>query len=415
MIIKKYLENYQNFPREIWIITIISFINRAGTMVIPFLSKYMRDSLGFTYDQIGWVMVCFGIGSLSGTFVSGKLSYKFSTYKVMIFSLMANGFLFLGLQFVTSFGMLCFSIFSLTFIADMFRPAMMVTINNYVDKKNRVKALALVRSATNIGFVFGPLLGGLLISIWSYSALFIIDGLTCIVSISIFAYLVKEKQVLYKLKFKRPDDDKWAPLKDKTFIIHWFITMITAVMFFQIFSVLPLYHKFKFGLNEFQSGLLLSFYGILLFLFELPIVSYVDNKKCIKILVISIGILCLGISYLLLATINSSFVLVVSTFFIAVGGMLTFPFASSFVTNRSHRSQEAMFMSIFQMSYGFAHLLSAKTALTIVDVYGFKVNWFFNFGLSVLAILLSYYLYIIVGLKLKRTKENIVKSIFKTT
>lgn len=413
--IKRYLENYKNFPREIWVITIISFINRAGTMVVPFLSKYMKESLGFSYAQVGWVMVCFGIGSLLGTFVSGKLADKYSAYKVMVFSLFTSGLIFIGLQFVSSFEVLCFSIFLLTSIADMFRPAMMITINNYVTKKNRVKALALVRSATNIGFVFGPLLGGLLISIWNYNVLFIVDGLSCVISILIFAYLVTEKQVLYKLKFQHLEVDKLAPLKDKSFLIHWVITMITAVLFFQVFTVLPIYHKEQFGLSEFQSGLLLSFYGVLLLLFELPVVSFVENRKYKKTLIILVGLACIGFSYLLLALINMPIVLIVSTFFMGLGSMLTFSFASNFVSGRSFKNQEGLFMSMFQMSYGFAHVFSAKTGLTIVDLYGFKANWLFNFGLAMVGVLLSFYLYKEVKNNLIKTKEDIVNSIFKTS
>lgn len=101
--LNKYLENYKNFPKEIWIITIVSFINRAGTMVVPFLSKYMKESLGFSYSQVGWIMVCFGVGSLVGTFISGKLADKFGAYKVMVFSLFVSGLIFIGLQFVTDF------------------------------------------------------------------------------------------------------------------------------------------------------------------------------------------------------------------------------------------------------------------------------------------------------------------------
>jgi predicted MFS family arabinose efflux permease len=413
--LKKYLDNYKKFPREIWIIAIISFINKAGTMVVPFLSKYMKESLGFSYSQVGWIMVCFGIGSLVGTFISGKLADKFSPYKVMVFSLFVSGLIFIGLQFVTDFKLLCFSIFMLTSIADMFRPVMMVTINNYVTKKNRVKALALVRSASNVGFVFGPLLGGLLIAIGGYDSLFLIDGLTCIISVLILAYFVKEKQPLYKLKFKHLAIDKWAPLKDKSFLIHWIITMLSAVLFFQIFTILPIYHKTQFGLNEFQSGLILSFYGLLLFLFELPVVSYVENRKLKKTLVILAGLVCIGFSYLLLALIDSIFVLVFSTFLMGLGGMLTFPFASAFVSSRSYKSQEGIFMSIFQMSYGFAHVFSAKTALSIVDVYGFRANWIFNFGLATLAVLLSWYLYKVVETNLKKTREDIVNSFFKAS
>nr|WP_315152636.1 MFS transporter [uncultured Flavobacterium sp.] len=415
MILNKYLENYKNFPREIWIITIVSFINRAGTMVVPFLSKYMKESLGFSYSQVGWIMVCFGVGSLVGTFISGKLADKFGAYKVMIFSLFVSGFIFMGLQFVTDFEMLCFSIFMLTTIADMFRPAMMVTMNNYLTKKNRVKALALVRSASNVGFVFGPLLGGLLIAVSDYNSLFVIDGLTCIVSILIFAYFVKEKQTLYKLKFKHLETNNWAPLQDKPFLIHWVITMISAVLFFQIFTVLPIYHKVQFGLNEFESGLILSFYGLLLFLFELPVVSYVENRKFKKTLVILAGLVCIGLSFLLLAIIDSMFVLIFATFLMGIGGMLTFPFASAFVSDRSFKSKEGIFMSIFQMSYGFAHVFSAKTALSIVDVYGFRANWIFNVGLAFIAVLLSWYLYKVVEITIRKTKENIVNSLFKAS
>ena len=46
--IKKYLDNFKDFPKEIWILALITFINRAGTMVVPFLSKYVKEDLDFT-------------------------------------------------------------------------------------------------------------------------------------------------------------------------------------------------------------------------------------------------------------------------------------------------------------------------------------------------------------------------------
>ncbi|WP_431241771.1 MFS transporter [Flavobacterium sp. P21] len=87
---KKYIENYSGFPKEIWILTLITFINRTGTMVIPFLSKYMKENLHFEYNQIGWVMVCFGVGSFIGTWLSGVLSDRIGFYKVMIGSLFGD-------------------------------------------------------------------------------------------------------------------------------------------------------------------------------------------------------------------------------------------------------------------------------------------------------------------------------------
>ena len=41
----RYLNNYKGFSKEIWILTLVTFINRAGTMVLPFLSKYLKEEL----------------------------------------------------------------------------------------------------------------------------------------------------------------------------------------------------------------------------------------------------------------------------------------------------------------------------------------------------------------------------------
>jgi predicted MFS family arabinose efflux permease len=56
--------NYRGFTREIWILTLITFINRAGTMVLPFLSKYLKEDLNLSYAEVGWIMVAFGMGSM---------------------------------------------------------------------------------------------------------------------------------------------------------------------------------------------------------------------------------------------------------------------------------------------------------------------------------------------------------------
>jgi predicted MFS family arabinose efflux permease len=55
---------------------LITFINRAGTMVLPFLSKYLKEDLNLSYAEVGWIMVAFGLGSMLGSWLGGKLSDK---------------------------------------------------------------------------------------------------------------------------------------------------------------------------------------------------------------------------------------------------------------------------------------------------------------------------------------------------
>jgi hypothetical protein len=41
------------------------------------------------------------------------------------------------------------------------------------------------------------------------------------------------------------------------------------MIFFQLFTTLPLYHS-EFGLTEFQTGLLMTLNGLLIFALEMP-------------------------------------------------------------------------------------------------------------------------------------------------
>lgn len=411
-LLKNYLKNFSQFSIEVKLLAITTFINRLGTMVVPFLSKYMLEELDFSYSQIGWVMVFFGVGSFIGTWISGKLSDKIGFYKVMVFSLFTSGIIFIVLQFITTFYSFCLGVLLLTTISDMYRPAMLVSLDTYASKTERTKALSLIRSSVNLGFMFGPLIGGIIITLLDYKFLFYIDGLTCILSILLFSFYAKEKKLPYKLNSFKHIKEKNSVLQDKPFLIHLVVTLITGILFFQMFTTLSLYYKEVFNFTSIESGLFLALNGVIILLFELSIVSYVESKNINKLLMISYGVLAMALSYLFLLIEHSISALIIMMIFMTIGIMLTFPFANSFVKNRSLKKQEGKFMAVFTMSYSVAHILSTKTGITIIAEYGYKANWLFLTSLGFLGFLLAHSLVFIVNKEKETIKKKIVKSIF---
>ena len=407
--IKKYFDNFKNFPKEIWILTLITFINRAGTMVIPFLSKYMKEDLHFSYSQIGWVMVFFGAGSIIGTWLSGKLSDKIGFYKVMVFSLFASGIVFVLLQYATTFEELCVGILVLTSVADMFRPAMLVCLKTFTTKDDRARAYSLTRAAINLGFLFGPVLGGLIIMQMGYEYIFYVDGATCILAVMVFVFFVKDKKLLVKMKKHDAAITKVSVMKDRPFMLHLVICLITGILFFQIFTTLPLYHKERFNMTEFDSGLLLSLNGLLILLFELPIVSYVTKNKINNHKVISLGLLLMSASFFLLMFPWET-VLIPMMVLMTCGVMLTFPFANSFAMERSSEKQEGKYMAAFTMSYSFAHILSAKSGMEIIQHSGYESNWVFMMVLGLVGTVLVYMLSKMVDKEVLRAKSVSVEA-----
>ncbi len=384
---QRYVNNFRGFSREIWILAAITFINRAGTMVLPFLSKYLKEDLNFTYSEVGWIMVSFGFGSMLGSWLGGKLSDKIGFYKIMIFSLFTSGLLFFVIQFITSFWGLCFGIFFIMVIADMFRPAMFVSLGTYAKPENRIRALTLVRLAVNLGFAAGPALGGLIIMKMGYNGLFWVDGSSCILAILIFALLVKEKK--RPLDLQNENNETAIPIsvfKDKIFWIFLFVCFVTAMLFFQLFTTLPLYHNEQFGLTEFQSGLLLSLNGILIFFLEMPIVSVIQRKNIDKLKVILWGTLLMSFSFYVLLINIWAGILIVSIIFITFGEMFIFPFSNSFALSRAPKGHEGRYMALFTMSFSLAHIASSKTGLEIIARFGYQANWFVMGSFGIIAL-----------------------------
>ena len=382
---QRYLNNFKGFSREIWILTIITFINRAGTMVLPFLSKYLKEDLNFTYGEVGWIMVAFGCGSMLGSWLGGKLSDKIGFYKVMVFSLFTSGIFFFVLQYITSFWGLCFGMFTIMTLADMFRPAMFVSLGAYAKPENRIRSLTLVRLAVNLGFAAGPALGGLIIMGIGYQGLFWVDGSSCIIAILIFALLVKEKKKATQQDTHNSILEVASVFKDKVFWIFLFVSFVTAMIFFQLFTALPLYHSEQFGLSEFQTGLLMTLNGLLIFALEMPIVSYFERKQKGKLKIIFWGTLMMGFSFYTLLIDFWAGMLIVSMILISIGEIFAFPFSNAFAMSRAPLGHEGRYMALYTMSFSLAHIVSSKAGLGIIADYGYQVNWFVMGSFGVIA------------------------------
>ena len=52
-------------PRDLWLFSFATFINRLGTMAIPFLILYLTRELGFSAERAGSCLAFMALGPLS--------------------------------------------------------------------------------------------------------------------------------------------------------------------------------------------------------------------------------------------------------------------------------------------------------------------------------------------------------------
>ncbi|WP_340199184.1 MDR family MFS transporter [Ascidiimonas sp. W6] len=387
-----YIDSFRGFSREIWILALITLINRAGTMVIPFLTKYLKEDIAFSLDEVGTIMIFFGLGSLAGSWVGGKLTDKIGFYPVMIFSLLISGFMFLGLQFIRSFWGFCFAIFAIMSVADMFRPAMFVSLNTYAKPENRTRALTLIRLAINLGFGAGPAIGGLIIITLGYGGLFWIDGITCITAILIFKAMVTEKKVKQINEVASKSSSKDSVLSDYPFQIFLIISFLMGLVFFQFFTTIPLYHADVYKLSEFETGLLLAMNGLIIFAFEMPLVHHAEKAGFNNIKIYGASMILLAVGFFLLVFEGGIEFLILSILFLTVAEMYGFPFGNDFAMKRAKEGKAGNYMGAYTMAFSMAHILTSKTGLFVIDNFGYRANWLFMGCLAMIGFILAVYL-----------------------
>lgn len=368
-----YINTFKGLSREVWWLSLITLINRAGTMVIPFLSLYLNKSLHISIPNIGWIMTFFGLGSVVGTWIGGKLTDKIGYYKVMFVSLVLTGAFFVLLQYVTTFEGFCVGIFLVMLVADAFRPAMFVALSAYSKPENKTRSVTLIRLAINLGFSAGPAVGGIIITGIGYQGLFWVDGVTCVLAAVLLL------QVLHPKKAKIQDEVKVenpvSAYSDRAFWVFFVAMFIFGFVFLQYFSTLPLYYKDAHLLTELEIGLLMGFNGFFIFVFEMPLIKWLEDSKKSKIKLILVGLFLVALSFIVLNLTSWVGVLIVGMFLMTIGEMIAFPFSNAFAVERAKKGNHGEYMALYAISFSLAHIFSHNVGMQMVDRFGYEFTW----------------------------------------
>lgn len=385
-----YVDSFKGLSPEVWWLALITFINRSGTMVIPFLSLYLTDNLKFSFTDVSWIMSAFGLGSVVGTWIGGKLTDQIGYYKVMARSLFSTGFLFIALQFLNSFTSICIGIFLVMVVADTFRPAMFVAMSVYSKPENKTRSVTLIRLAINLGFSAGPAIGGLIITTMGYGGLFWVDGITCLLATLLLIKVLNPK--VAKPTDTSVVENPVSVYTDKPFWIFFAAMFIFGVIFLQYFSTIPLYYKEIHALSVLEIGMLLGLNGFLIFVLEMPLIKWLEKTKYTKIGLTVFGLLLTALSFAILNVTAWVGILLIGMLFMTLGEMIAFPFSNAFAMDRAKKGKQGEYMSMYVMAFAMAHIFGHNLGLRLIDSLGFDLTWLIMLGLGSIGILLLLYL-----------------------
>ena len=359
-----------------WMLALVIFINRSGTMVIPFLSVYLTSSLGFTLVETGWVMGSFGLGAIFGSFLGGWLTDKIGHFAVQLSSLLGASIMFLLLSQVTTFYPLLIFVFLVSTISEMLRPANQTSVASYAKPENVTRAFSLNRMAINLGFSVGPALGGILAAN-SYNWLFVADSMTCLVAGIVFFFYFRNRKA-NKLPETQIGESSAIPQKsvwsDTTFLVFVGMVLVFASMFFQLFSTWPIYHREVFLLSETEIGLLLGLNGLIVFLFEMVLVYTLGERIKIHKLM-GLGSLLMSLAFLSLYLSDQKSSLYLACVFISFAEIFAMLFMATYTIQRSGKKNKGAYMGLYSMGFAGAFMVAPMIGTNFIAQFGFHQWW----------------------------------------
>lgn len=383
--ISLYRESFAGLRPEVWYLSLVLLINRAGAMVIPFLTIYLTSKRGFSLADAGLIMSSFGLGSVVGSYVGGWITDKFGFYRVQQLTLIGSGLLFWVLGQQTTFWGMSIGIFVLSMVTDAFRPANQAALAYYSNPENRARAYGLLRLAVNLGFSMGPVLGGLLIAGLGYQWLFIVNGFSCLFAALAFRLLLPPGRLETTEEEEVEKVVGVSAYRNYPFLIFVFFLMLGGVAFMQFFGSLPVYLQQELGYSESQIGLLVTLNGIMIVAMEMPLVHKM-GQRFHSLGIITAGYLFLGIGFLTLQGAGwLTLFAIIFMVLLTIGEMLSMPFASTYTAEIAPADRRGEYMGLQSIGWAVAFIIAPTLGLRWAAAFGFSSLWYLTSILAVIS------------------------------
>ncbi|MFN3190580.1 MAG: MDR family MFS transporter [Aureliella sp.] len=390
------LRDYLELPLPVRILCFGSFVNRAGSFVVIFLSIYASEQLGFGVPFATACIGVLGFGSMLGSMAGGMLADRVGRRSVMLVALFGGATSLGLLSQVGNKWLFMLNVGLFAFVADLYRPAASAMIADLVDVSKRAHAFALMYISINLGFAIAPPVGGLLAG-YSFQYLFWLDALTMTAFGAIICCLIPETlpkrtrdglevEDLHgdgpdgKLLANNANDGRHVSWRaafsrmksDRAFLLFCLSTLLIGIVFVQGFSTLPL-HLRKMGCSNIEFGLLMSINGVLIFLMQLPMTHWLSRFNAMTMVLVG-GIL-ISIGFGLTAISGSIAFAGLCIAVWTIGEIFQAPFKQSIVSDMAPDEMRGNYMGLFTMCYATALTIGAPLGGEVLHSLGPTVLW----------------------------------------
>lgn len=387
------LREYLALPRAVHILCLGSFINRAGSFVIPFLTIYLRDQLDLGIEFATTAMGLCGVGAILGALIGGHLADRVGRRAVMLAALFVAPLFVIVLAYLKSGPAILACLLCFTLVADTYRPAASAMITDLVEPLRRPQAFGLMYVSINLGFALGPAIGGL-IADYSFRLVFFGDAATTLAYGMIVLLLIRETRA--EPHAARADAAARRPaapepgffealgsiVRDRVFMALCTGSLLIALVYMQAMSTFPLFLQ-GIGIGPAAYGRIIATNGLLIVLLQIPIAALVARWDRGWALVLAAVLTAIGFGLHGAASAPWQFALAVAVW--TLGEVMQVPLLNPIIAELAPPALRARYMGVLSMSLSGANMIGAPLGGLVLTRLGGYFLWPFCTALGLLA------------------------------
>jgi len=313
--------------------------------IIPFLGL----SLGLNPFQVGLVLSIFSLCQLLASPITGKLSDRFGRKPLLLFSQTSTliGFILLGLANNV------WILVAARLVDGLLGSNMTVSqayISDVTDPKYRTKIYGYSSAVFGAGLIFGPVIGGLLLSINFSAPFFFAAGVSLLSIVLVLAFLPesltkKEEKLDFKLGDIFPTKETkrfFKSAKIRGILVVFFIYNFGFFLFITTFA---LFAANQINVTPQEVSFYMAWIGVLRVLFQSvlinPLVKKVSENK-----ILAIGVFTMIFAMAILIFSTNYWIVYLPFFFLAFGTGVARPILTSKLTKTVKREETGSILGV---------------------------------------------------------------------
>ena len=375
----------RGLPRDLWVLSVATLINRLGTMAIPFLVLYLTRELGFSAERAGLALGIYGAGAIVAAPISGRLCDRIGGLPIIRASLIGSGLMLLAFPFVRSFPSVIALTIAWSLLNESGRPATLTLIADLVPTEQRKPAYALMRLAINLGMSVGPAAGGF-IAAHSFKMIFIANAAGSLAS-GLFLILVPLSAVAHTRATHAVSGDSSVPrravLSDRPMMVFLFATFLINVVFFQHEGALPLFLVQDMHISTAFYGSLFTINTLMIVFMEVPLNAATAHWP--HRLALSLGSLLFAAGSGLFGFARGPGMIVLGIVVWTFGEMMLFPQASAYVADVAPPHRRGAYMGAYSMAFSLSFAVAPWAGTTVYAHFGAGILWTSVFVVGIVA------------------------------